>query len=340
MTLPVSDNFNRSNANPAGGNWTPLTTNVVQILSNRLVGVSGFGFTYWNADTPNDAQWASCKMPNASARSGGPAIRIQVGTGSREGYRYNVNDGTLNKYVGGTSTTLQTISDTPSTTAVYKLEAIGSTIKVYKDGVQIGTDVTDTALSSGRVGVWHSSSSAEIDDWAADSAATAVTADDSTQANSTTSGAIGQENIVTAGNSTQANTSSTGAIVQTMLGEMLADNSTQVNTSTSGYITQSQAVTSNNSTQANGSTSGAVAMTHALVATDNIQVNTSNNGAITQVQSLTAGNSIQVNQSSSGKMTWTPGYWYEEAAEIINWYGVPTDSSTWTPSPPSTSIWN
>lgn len=340
MAFPVSDNFNRTNANPAGGNWTPATTNVIQILSNRLVGVSGFGFSYWNADTPLDAQWASCKMPNSSARSGGPAVRIQVGTGSREGYRYNVNDGTLNKYVGGTATTLQTIADTPSTAAVYKLEAIGSSIKVYKDGVQIGTTVTDTAWSSGRVGVWHSSSSAEIDDWAADNAATAVTADNSTQANSTTNGAIGQEHIVTGSNVTQANTSSSGAIVQTMLGEMLADNSTQVNTSTSGYVTQPQTITGSDVTQVNGSTSGSIVMTHALVATDSIQVNASDNGAITQVQALTAGNSIQVNQSSSGKMTWTPGYWYEEAAEIINWNGVPTDSSTWTPTPPSTSIWN
>ncbi len=340
MAFPVSDNFNRTNANPAGGNWTPATTNVIQILSNRLVGVSGFGFSYWNADTPLDAQWASCKMPNASARSGGPAIRIQVGTGSREGYRYNVNDGTLNKYVGGTATTLQTIVDTPSTTAVYKLEAIGSTIKVYKDGVQIGTDVTDTAWPSGRVGVWHSSSSAEIDDWAADNAGTAVTADNSTQANSTTSGAIGQEHIVTAGNSTQANVSSSGAIVQTMLGEMLADNSIQVNTSTSGGVTQSQTVAAGDSLQVNGSTSGAVIMTHALTATDSIQVNVSTSGAIGQRQVLSADNSIQVNQSSFGRMLMTPGYWYDSSEYDANWNDETGTPLTWTPTPPSTSIWN
>ena len=340
MTLPVSDNFNRTNANPAGGNWTPATTNVIQILSNRLVGVSGFGFSYWNADTPLGAQWASCKMPNSAARSGGPAVRIQVGTGTREGYRYNVNDGTLSKYVGGTGTVLQTITDTPSTTAVYKLEAIGSTIKVYKDGVQIGTDVTDTAWSSGSVGVWHSASSAEIDDWAADTAGTVVTAGNSAQANASDSGAIVQTNAVTAGGSTQANTSSSDAIVQTMLGEMLADNSVQVNQSTSGAVTQDTGVSAGNSTQANTSTSSAIAMTHVLSAVDSIQVNLSATGAIKQSQVIAAANSIQVNQSSSSRMLLTPGYWYGQAFLPDAWVDQPSGSTTWTPSPPTTSIWS
>lgn len=340
MTLPVSDNFNRSNANPAGGNWTPLTTNVVQILSNRLVGVSGFGFTYWNADTPNDAQWASCKMPNSTARSGGPAIRIQAGSGTREGYRYNVNDGTLSKYVSGTGTVLQTIADTPSTTAVYKLEAIGSTIKVYKDGTQIGTDVTDTAWASGRVGVWHSASSAEIDDWSADNAGIAVTANNSTQSNTSTSGAIGQEHVVTGSSCTQANASSSGAIVQTMLGEVIADNSYQANVSTSGAITQEQTLTGSNCSQTNTSSTGAIANTHQLSAVNLAQANLCTGGAIVQAQILSGANCIQINESSSGRMLLVPGYWYEDDNYVAGWADDSVVACSWNTTTNPPIVWN
>ena len=329
----ATDDFNRTE-NPVGTPWVTCTgSNNAKIVSNQLASTSTGSYIYYNATTAND-QYSECKQP---ANTGGPAVRLQ-GT-SRDGYFYHIPNATLYSRVSGTANSILATGDTPSTTAVYKLEVIGSTLTVYKDGTSIGS-VTNTDFTSGWTGIYIGSSAGRIDDWAGGDSGQAMTADNSTQANSTTSGAIGQEHVVTAGNSTQANTSSSGAIVQTMLGEMLGDNSTQVNTSTSGYITQPQTVTGSDVTQVNGSTSGAAVMTHALVATDSIQVNTSNNGAITQVQALTAGNSIQVNQSSSGKMTWSPGHWYEEAAEILNWDDVTTDISTWTPTPPSTSIWN
>ena len=330
----ATDNFNRADANPVGGNWVTCTgSNNARIVSNQLKSSSTGSYVYYNATTAND-QYSQCVQ---AASVCGPAVRLQ-GT-SRDGYFYHVNSATLYSRVSGTANSILTTGDTPSTTAVYKLEVIGSTLTVYKDGISIGS-VTNTDFTSGWTGIYIGSNTGKVDDWAGGDSGQAMTADNSTQTNSTTSGAIGQEHAVTAGNSTQANISSSGAIVQTMLGEMLADNSTQVNTSTSGEVAQSQNVTGSYVTQVTGSTSGAIVMTHALVTIDSIQVNASNNGAISQIQVLSAGNSMQVNQSSSGRMLLTPGFWYEEAAEIINWNVVPTDSSTWTPTPPSTSIWN
>lgn len=330
----ATDNFNRADANPVGGNWVTCTgSNDARIVSNQLKSSSTGSYVYYNATTAND-QYSQCVQ---AASVCGPAVRLQ-GT-SRDGYFYHVNSATLYSRVSGTANSILTTGDTPSTTAVYRLEVIGSTLTVYKDGISIGS-VTNTDFTSGWTGIYIGSNTGKVDDWAGGDSGQAMTADNSTQTNSSDSGAIVQTNVVTGSDVTQANSSTSGAIVQTMLGEMLGDNSTQVNTSTSGYVTQPQTVTGSDVTQVNGSTSGTISMTHVLVGTDNIQVNTSNNGAIIQVQTLSAGNSIQVNQSSSGKMTWTPGYWYEEAAEILNWDDVPTDNTTWTPTPPSTSIWN
>jgi hypothetical protein len=280
-------------------------------------------------------------MPSAGNESGGPAVRIQTGTGLRDGYRYNVSSKTLTRYVAGASTVLQTMTDTVSNTAVYRLEVFGTTLRVYKNGAQLGTDVTDSSHSSGSIGVYQNALTSVFDDWEGGNfTGTVVTADNSTQVNTSDSGAIGQTNVVIADGSTQANTSSSGAIVQTILGEMVADNSTQVNESTSGSVTQAQSVTAGNSTQANTSTSGAIAMTHALNATNSIQVNLGATGAIIQSQIMAANNSVQVNQSNSGRMILTPGYWYGQVFLPDAWVDEPNGSTTWTPSPPTTSIWS
>jgi hypothetical protein len=59
MALPASDNFNRSNANPIGGNWTTVPgLENVQIVSNQLTGTVSPSVAYWNPDTPNNDQYS------------------------------------------------------------------------------------------------------------------------------------------------------------------------------------------------------------------------------------------------------------------------------------------
>jgi hypothetical protein len=339
MTLSISDDFNRSNVDPIGGSWAPLDgSTTAKIVSNKAMASSAYSLTYWNATTSND-QYAQCKSTVSGDYYSGPAIRMQVG--GFDCYLYLIATGDLYKYAGGSPTILGNSGDTGNTTSVYKLEAIGTALKVYKDGSQI-ISVTDSSHSSGYCGFHLSTSTCAVDDFAGGDidTSTQVTADNSTQSNASTNGSIAQSQTVTAGDSTQANTSSSGAIVQTMLGEMLADNSTQVNESTPGGITQAQTVTADNSIQVNTSTDGAIAMTHTLSAAGSIQVNLSATGLIAQSQVLIATNSIQVNLSDSGRMLLAPGFWYEESAEISPWVINPDGTTTWSPSPPTTSIWS
>jgi hypothetical protein len=59
VALPASDNFNRANANPAGGNWTTMPLAVaIQIISNQCA-ASGVGAAArWNADTFGNDQYS------------------------------------------------------------------------------------------------------------------------------------------------------------------------------------------------------------------------------------------------------------------------------------------
>jgi hypothetical protein len=361
MAFPVSDNFNRANSSDLGTNWTVPTGAVACNITINKASTSGtLAFEYWNADTPGNNQYAECKSPNSS-KYAGPAVRVS--TSEKTAYYYDIGSKQIFKNIAGTETSILTVTDaTPSATVLYKLTAINSLLSVYKDGTLLGS-VTDTSISSGMVGIFVFGSSSAVDDWAADEiGAQIVTADNSTQTNtvnsgsitqtqivtasnsaqtnSSYSGAIFQTNVVTAGNSSQVNSSTSGAIVQVLLGEILADNSIQVNESTFGAITQTQDATAANSTQVNGSTSGAITMAHVLDANNSMQVNLSAIGAIGQSQITAATNSTQVNQSSSGRMVLTPGYWYGQSFLPDAWVDEPNGSTTWTPSPPTTSIWS
>lgn len=315
MAFPVSDDFNRTNSADLGANWSvPTGGTACKIDTNRASTSGTLAFEYWNADTPGNNQYAECKTPIGSKFSG-PAVRIS--TTSKTAYYYDVGGKQLFKNIAGTETSILAVTDaSPSATALYRLSATGSLLSVYKAGTLLGS-ATDASLSSGRVGIYVYSSSEAVEDWAAGEIATqAATADNSTQANTSTSGDIAQTQIVAAANSTQ------------------------VNASTSGAVIQEQTVTAANSIQVNESTSDAIGMPYTLSAVNSIQINLSTIGAVTQNQPLTAANSVQVNLSNSGKMLLTPGFWYPESDESIVWANDPDDSTTWSPSPPITSIWS
>lgn len=170
MALPASDDFNRADANPAGGNWSPaLAPADVQILGNAISGLSTQGdtFGYWNADVPDADQYAEC-TGHATATDGGPAVRVS--TTAITGYCYFLGSSIIAKFIAGGFNSLHTVTDTYSSTAVYRLKVTGAVnpiLTVYKDGVEIGsfTDTT-SVITSGRIGVFCFSDAAILDNWA------------------------------------------------------------------------------------------------------------------------------------------------------------------------------
>jgi hypothetical protein len=67
---------------------------------------------------------------------------------------------------GGAFTLLQDYVTTAADGDIFKLEVIGSNIKTYKNGSQIGTTQSDTTYATGAPGIWmYNTGSRELDDW-------------------------------------------------------------------------------------------------------------------------------------------------------------------------------
>lgn len=166
MALPASDDFNRADANPIGGNWT-ASKNSCQLVSNAMQGVSfNYSAAYWSADAFSSDHY--CQMTAATVSDGGPGVRMQAGPKS---YHFDAKTGTntvMQKDVNGSFTNLQTGLATPAASDTCYIEAVGTTIKMKINGVQIGTDQTDASISGGAAGFWTFDTSTRFDNFQAD----------------------------------------------------------------------------------------------------------------------------------------------------------------------------
>jgi len=163
-----TDDFNRSNADPIGGNWTtPSGASTFRIVSNSFHTTSSGSdpwIAYWNADTFDADQYSQFGVLPAIDK-GGPAVRI--GTSTLNGYMYTLRQTNLTrlyKRISGSYTQIAAYTDTATTTSVFKISAVGSTLTVYIGGSQVGQE-TDTALEDGVVGAMSSTSAANWDNW-------------------------------------------------------------------------------------------------------------------------------------------------------------------------------
>ena len=176
----ASDDFNRANASTLGSNWLKQPTdNDFTIVSGQAApNLTGDNtMLYQNASWPND-QYSQVRITNFGTggligEGVGVAVRITYGP-TDTFYRLVAvatlagADVELGKKVNGTYTSLQTVAGHLVANDVLKLAVFGSTLRMYKNGVQIGTDVIDTALTTGAAGITYSSALAgnpTIDDW-------------------------------------------------------------------------------------------------------------------------------------------------------------------------------
>ncbi len=157
----ATDDFNRAD-NPAtlGANWT-AASGTWGIFSNEAYCPSSPGVVYYSgvAFTGDHSSQAVAGafygVPNIW-----PAVRVQA---SGDAY---VNDATtLYKRIGGVNTLLLNHGTTFTTGDILKLEANGTTLTVYKNGVSVGS-VTDATLSGGAPGMYASTSIVTLNDWA------------------------------------------------------------------------------------------------------------------------------------------------------------------------------
>jgi len=125
----------------------------------------------------------------------------------------------------------------------------------------------------------------------------------STQANTSGTGAITQTHVLTGTNSAQDNTSGTGSISQVHI--LSGADGTQDNSSSTGAISLGSAIDliGANSAQDNVSGTGAISQAHNLTWSDSSQSNTSGTGAIAQVHILAGADCTQINLSPDVSFT-------------------------------------
>jgi hypothetical protein len=162
-----TDNFNRSDATDLGSAWDSGYTDYdnLQIVSNSARGVTldnTSALETVNSPSFADNQWASVKISNLATPSsfGGAWIILRAASPGTDtfyfcGFIYFA--GTLYteiwKNVTGTETSLVSITTTTWASGdTLKCSAVGTTISLQKNGVQ-QTSVTDSAITSGRLGL-------------------------------------------------------------------------------------------------------------------------------------------------------------------------------------------
>ena len=164
-----SDDFNRADSSNLGANWVEVSGDW-SIVSNQLSPGAAGGTIILRAAGAMDTSdhYAQVTIPATAAVSQG--VWCRGNSNISQGYLWR-NNGTswdLFQVVGGSFTVIGTYTAAAAPGDVAKIQAVGSTIKGYVNGIQ-RVSVTDTGVTTGTsVGIrGESSGSLRYDDFTA-----------------------------------------------------------------------------------------------------------------------------------------------------------------------------
>lgn len=183
MSTLATDDFNRANAGTLGASYTRPTGvsagNEMGVVGNQVVPTDGTATAvytgdhgaYWNDISAPADQWASMAVTTGGTAGGeiGIGLLLRQALAADTYYRIVVSaDGvSVAKTVGSTYSLVWTRAITWVNGDVLRAEMQGTTLRVYRNGVQLGSDTSDPSIASGQPGVFYSStaSGAVGDDW-------------------------------------------------------------------------------------------------------------------------------------------------------------------------------
>lgn len=182
MTYTQTDNFDRANANPIGGNWVTVPSNsAIQIVSNAATpsSLAADCSCIWTAITSFPTDQYSQAAVTVTGTVGGNAGMGVIVRGSKTAntyYRLCIDHAAasnvfLGKKVAGTSTAIWTRTQAFTDGDILRLEVRGNILRALLNGVAIGADVTDNSILGGYPGLHYSSTetAASADTWQAGS---------------------------------------------------------------------------------------------------------------------------------------------------------------------------
>jgi hypothetical protein len=172
----ATDNFNRTNENPLGGNWTLGLNGAggnITLTSNQVSCTGVYNaFAYRNTGTFANNQYSQIKFTAtpSSSEVGGPAVRCSAGTNGAYAYIFTVYNSTTGgfycHYTGDNWVQIGSdVSISVTTGDVLKLTVSGSVLTIYQNGTQRGTATdANNRIASGRAG-FNGLNSVTFDDW-------------------------------------------------------------------------------------------------------------------------------------------------------------------------------
>ena len=165
----ATDAFTGTNGTtPPSASWTNLD-NGMQIQSNRCVGTVdvAVNIAYYSGAAFGNDQYSEATLYHGGA--GGRSLLCVRVNGSGDLYYADINvdasTTTIWKRVSGSYTQLGANLGQAFGGLVYKLEVIGTSIKLYEGGVQFGATQTDSDITTGKPGLGATTTAEGWDDW-------------------------------------------------------------------------------------------------------------------------------------------------------------------------------
>lgn len=157
-----SDAFTRADSTTIGNGWVEVSEDWT-LASNRLAAPTGGGTGVLRCGTPMATNDHSAQVTLAVTAAASMGVGCRADASFANGYLWR-NDGTswdLFSVVGGSFTGLATFAGAAANGDVAKVQAVGSTIKGFVNGVERAS-VTDTNIPTGLNTVIRSGSSATV----------------------------------------------------------------------------------------------------------------------------------------------------------------------------------
>lgn len=115
---------------------------------------------FWNADPFADDQYAQVTGNTAFH---GPAVRCSSGANGYVVFASSLTS-VATKMVAGVQTNIGALTN-PTDGQLTRVEVEGAVIRVYHDGVQADSGITDSTFSSGSAGWWTYDGTGRVDDF-------------------------------------------------------------------------------------------------------------------------------------------------------------------------------
>lgn len=178
MPPPIVDDFNRPNGG-IGSNWTTWLNAGLIISGGEVRGNTNdiSGGSYWSADSFDPDQYAQITMRGVLSADNLRGVGVRMQSGSN-GYVLRLIDSStirLVRYDNGSPTDIQIIDVAWAIGDRIELRINVNTLRCFKNGIQIGSDVVDNTYTSGAPGIISlGNNDAKVDDFFADNLSSLV----------------------------------------------------------------------------------------------------------------------------------------------------------------------